>query len=399
MYWQNLEYSKKQINLVKIFSQIKLGDKMAKFKIMSVFGTRPEAIKMAPLVKLLEKDDYFDSKVLVTAQHRQMLDSVLEIFDIHPDFDLDIMKHGQTIGDITTRILNGVLEVIKNDFRPDLILVHGDTSTSFSAALAAFYEKVPVGHVEAGLRTGNIYSPFPEEMNRKLIGTLATYHFSPTTSNYQNLVKENINEKNIVITGNTVIDALHLVVDKNYDFSKKSDFDGIDLSKKILLMTCHRRENWGEPMSQIFRAVNRVADEYDDIQVVYPVHLNPDIVKKANEMLISKNIRLIKPLEYVEFANLIAKSHFVLTDSGGLQEEAPSIGKPVLVLRTETERPEAVKAGTVKVVGVDEQTVYKNIKQLLDDKNTYDSMANAVNPYGDGTASQKIIDFIKKIGK
>lgn len=369
---------------------------MAKFKIMSVFGTRPEAIKMAPLVKMLEKDEYFDSKVLVTAQHRQMLDSVLEIFEIHPDFDLDIMKHGQSITDITSRILYGVSDVIKNQFRPDLILVHGDTSTSFSAALAGFYEKVPIAHVEAGLRTGNIYSPYPEEMNRRLIGTIATYHFAPTKNNYDNLIRENIDEKHIVITGNTVIDALHSVIDKNYDFSGK-DFDGIDFTKKVILMTCHRRENWGKPMDDIFEAVNDIASEMDEIQTVYPVHLNPDIVQKANRILTSKNIKLIKPLEYVEFANLIDKSYFVITDSGGLQEEAPSLGKPVLVLRTETERPEAVDAGTVKVIGVKKRTVYNEIKKLIQDKALYSRMANAVNPYGDGRACEKIVGFIKML--
>lgn len=366
---------------------------MKKMKILSVFGTRPEAIKMAPLVKKLCENSNFESKVLVTGQHRQMLDSVLEIFDIKPDFDLDIMRHGQTIEDITSKVIYGTTDIIKNHFRPDLLLVHGDTSTSFAAALGAFYEKVPVGHVEAGLRTGNIYSPYPEEMNRKLIGSIATYHFSPTETNKSNLIKENINPENIITTGNTVIDALHSVVKEDFKF-ETDDLKDIDFSKKIILLTCHRRENWGKPMKYIFDAINKIAKENDDIQIIYPVHMNPDIVKLANEQLTSKNIKLIKPLEYVEFANLISKSYFIMTDSGGLQEEAPSLGKPVLVLRTETERPEAVNAGTVKVVGVDTDTIYKEATKLLKEEKSYKKMANAVNPYGDGKACERIINYI-----
>ena len=370
---------------------------MDKIKIISVFGTRPEAIKMAPLVKKMETNPNIISKVLVTGQHRQMLDSVLEIFDIKPDFDLNIMKHGQTIQDITSKVMYGVCDIINNNFRPDLLLVHGDTSTSFSSALGAFYEKIPVGHVEAGLRTGNIYSPYPEEMNRKLIGSLSTYHFAPTINNKTNLLKENISEKNIIITGNTVIDALHSVIDINYDFSKDENLKKVDFNKKIILLTCHRRENWGSPMENIFDAINKVASENKDIQIIYPVHMNPHIVKLANEKLTQSNIILIEPLEYVEFANLINKSHLILTDSGGLQEEAPSLGKPVLVLRTETERPEAVDAGTVKVIGVEYENVYKEITHILNDKKEYDKMSNAVNPYGDGKACDRIIDFIENL--
>lgn len=370
---------------------------MDKIKIISVFGTRPEAIKMAPLVKKMETNPNIISKVLVTGQHRQMLDSVLEIFNIKPDFDLNIMKHGQTIQDISSKVMYGVSDIIRNNFRPDLLLVHGDTSTSFSSALGAFYEKIPVGHVEAGLRTGNIYSPYPEEMNRKLIGSLSTYHFAPTINNKNNLLKENISEQNIVVTGNTVIDALHSVINTNYDFSKDDNLKKVDFNKKIILLTCHRRENWGRPMENIFDAINRVAGENKDIQIIYPVHMNPQIVKLANERLTQSNIVLIEPLEYVEFANLINKSYLILTDSGGLQEEAPSLGKPVLVLRTETERPEAVDAGTVKVIGVEYENVYKEISRILNDKKEYDKMSNAVNPYGDGKACDRIIDFIEKL--
>jgi UDP-N-acetylglucosamine 2-epimerase len=370
---------------------------MDKIKIISVFGTRPEAIKMAPLVKKMETNPNIISKVLVTGQHRQMLDSVLEIFNIKPDFDLNIMKHGQTIQDISSKVMYGVSDIIRNNFRPDLLLVHGDTSTSFSSALGAFYEKIPVGHVEAGLRTGNIYSPYPEEMNRKLIGSLSTYHFAPTINNKNNLLKENISEQNIVVTGNTVIDALHSVIDVKYDFSKDENLKKVDFNKKIILLTCHRRENWGRPMENIFDAINRVAGENKDIQIIYPVHMNPQIVKLANERLTQSNIVLIEPLEYVEFANLINKSYLILTDSGGLQEEAPSLGKPVLVLRTETERPEAVDAGTVKVIGVEYENVYKEISRILNDKKEYDKMSNAVNPYGDGKACDRIIDFIEKL--
>ena len=370
---------------------------MDKIKIISVFGTRPEAIKMAPLVKKMETNPNIISKVLVTGQHRQMLDSVLEIFDIKPDFDLNIMKHGQTIQDITSKVMYGVCDIIKNNFTPDLLLVHGDTSTSFSSALGAFYEKIPVGHVEAGLRTGNIYSPYPEEMNRKLIGSLSTYHFAPTTNNKNNLLKENISEKSIIVTGNTVIDALHSVIDINYDFSTDENLKKVDFNKKLILLTCHRRENWGKPMENIFDAINKVAEENQEIQIIYPVHMNPQIVKLANEKLTQSNIVLIEPLEYVEFANLINKSHLILTDSGGLQEEAPSLGKPVLVLRTETERPEAVEAGTVKGIGVEYENVYKEIDSILNNKNEYDKMSNAVNPYGDGKACDRIIEFIENL--
>lgn len=367
---------------------------MRKIKVCSVFGTRPEAIKMAPLVKELQSREELDAKVLVTAQHREMLDSVLELFDITPDFDLNIMKHGQTITDITTRVLHGVGEIFEQE-RPDLVLVHGDTTTTFAAALASFYQKIAVGHVEAGLRTGNIYSPYPEEMNRKLTGSLATYHFSPTVMNVENLLRENISKENIVITGNTVIDALLSVTDKPYRFDI-DELNEIDETKqKLLLLTCHRRENWGEPMKQIFEAINELTKKNPDVVVVFPMHKNPSIRELARTYFGSNSsVRLIEPLDYEPFANLMKKAHLILTDSGGIQEEAPALGKPVLVLRTETERPEAVKAGTVKIAGIEKEKIVQLADELLNSQKAYDEMAQAANPYGDGTASKQIADFI-----
>lgn len=367
---------------------------MRKIKVCSVFGTRPEAIKMAPLVKELQSREELDAKVLVTAQHREMLDSVLELFDITPDFDLNIMKHGQTITDITTRVLHGVGEIFEQE-KPDLVLVHGDTTTTFAAALASFYQKIAVGHVEAGLRTGNIYSPYPEEMNRKLTGSLATYHFSPTIMNVENLLRENISKENIVITGNTVIDALLSVTDKSYRFEIE-ELNEIDETKqRLILLTCHRRENWGEPMKQIFEAINELTSKHSDVVVVFPMHKNPSIRELARTYFGNNpSVRLIEPLDYEPFANLMKKSYLILTDSGGIQEEAPALGKPVLVLRTETERPEAVKAGTVRIAGIETERIVQLADELLSSQKSYDEMAHAANPYGDGTSSKQIADFI-----
>ncbi|WP_099190053.1 non-hydrolyzing UDP-N-acetylglucosamine 2-epimerase [Tepidibacter mesophilus] len=367
---------------------------MSKIKVMTVFGTRPEAIKMAPLVKKMDKNDNIDSIVCVTAQHREMLDSVLKIFDIKPKYDLNIMKHGQTITDVTNRVLKELESVIAND-RPDILLVHGDTTTTFSASLAAFYNKVPVGHVEAGLRSGNIYSPYPEEMNRKLTGMISSIHFAPTDGNKENLLKENINEDKICITGNTVIDALLSVIDEDYKFNNK-DIDDIDYdNNKVILLTCHRRENWGKPMEDIFKAIKRVVQDNENVEVIFPMHLNPKVRDCAKSIMGNMDkIHLIEPLDYEPFANLMNKVDIILTDSGGIQEEAPAIGKPVLVLRSETERPEAVEAGTARVVGVDEEEVYKSTNLLIRDENEYSKMSNAVNPYGDGKACDRIIDYL-----
>ncbi len=493
---------------------------MNKIKVLSVFGTRPEAIKMCPLVKLLEKDDRFESIVCVTAQHREMLDAVLEIFDVKPQYDLleifdvkpqydlNIMSHGQTIIDVANKVLTGVDKVIK-ECKPDIVLVHGDTSTTLNGALAAFYNQVPIGHVEAGLRTGDIYSPFPEEANRKLTGTITTLHFAPTESNKRNLEKENIT-KNVYITGNTVIDALLSVVDKNYKFQDdilnnidftnnkvvlltahrrenwgepmkdifaavrrleeeneevqiifpmhrnplirelaKSCFEGIEekihliepleyvdfanlMSKgntvidallsvvdknhkfqddtlnnidftnnKVVLLTAHRRENWGEPMKDIFASVRRLAEENEEVQIIFPMHRNPLIRELAKSSFegIEEKIHLIEPLEYVDFANLMSRCYLIMTDSGGIQEEAPALGKPVMVLRTETERPEAVEAGTVKLVGIDKETIFNIASKLVNDNEAYEKMAHAANPYGDGEACARILERIFDWGK
>ena len=369
---------------------------MEKIKVLSVFGTRPEAIKMCPLVKLLEKDERIDAKVCVTAQHREMLDSVLDIFDVKPDFDLNIMAHGQTIIDICNKVLTGVDKVLK-EFRPDIVLVHGDTSTTLNGALAAFYNKVPVGHVEAGLRTGDMYSPFPEEANRKLTGAIATLHFAPTESNEANLAKEGITE-NVFRTGNTVIDALLSVINKEHKFEdeelNKIDFE----NNKVILLTAHRRENWGEPMKNIFAAVREVAEQNDDVQIIFPMHKNPLIRDLARESFkgIEHKVALIEPLEYVDFANLMNKCYLIMTDSGGIQEEAPALGKPVVVLRTETERPEAVKAGTVRLAGVERNKIFEITNELIINDVEYHKMAHAVNPYGDGKACKRIVELIVK---
>lgn len=367
---------------------------MNKIKVLSVFGTRPEAIKMCPLVKLLEKDDRFESIVCVTAQHREMLDAVLEIFDVKPKYDLNIMSHGQTIIDVANKVLTGVDKVIK-ECNPDIVLVHGDTSTTLNGALAAFYNQVPIGHVEAGLRTGDIYSPFPEEANRKLTGAIATLHFAPTESNKRNLEKENIT-KNVYITGNTVIDALLSVIDKNHKFQDDT-LNNIDFTNnKVVLLTAHRRENWGEPMKDIFAAVRRLAEENEEVQIIFPMHRNPLIRELAKSSFegIEEKIHLIEPLEYVDFANLMSKCYLIMTDSGGIQEEAPALGKPVMVLRTETERPEAVEAGTVKLAGINKDTIFNIANELVNDKVAYEKMAHAANPYGDGEACARIVETI-----
>ena len=367
---------------------------MSKIKVLSVFGTRPEAIKMCPLVKVLEKDNRIESIVCATAQHREMLDTVLEIFDVKPQYDLNVMSHGQTIVDVSNKVLTGVDKVIK-ECNPDIVLVHGDTSTTLNGALAAFYNQKPIGHVEAGLRTGDIYSPFPEEANRKLTGAIATLHFSATESNKANLERENIN-KNIYITGNTVIDALLSVVDKNHKFDDKN-LNNIDFeNKKIVLLTAHRRENWGEPMKDIFAAVKELVTKNQDVNVIFPMHKNPLIRELANESFkgIEDKIHLIEPLEYVDFANLMAKCYLIMTDSGGIQEEAPALGKPVIVLRTETERPEAVKAGTVKLAGIKKADIFNIADELINDEEAYNKMAHAVNPYGDGKACPRIVEHI-----
>lgn len=365
---------------------------MKKIKVMTVFGTRPEAIKMAPLVKELEKNEKVESIVCVTAQHRQMLDQVLAIFDIKPDYDLDIMKDRQTLVSITTNVLQGLDEVLKKA-QPDIVLVHGDTSTTFVGALAAFYNQIPVGHVEAGLRTYDKYSPFPEEMNRCLTGRIADLHFSPTISNRNNLIKEAIDDKDIYITGNTVIDALKTTVSKDYKLC--DSMNDVDFSKRVILVTAHRRENLGEPLENICRALKRIVTDFENVELVYPVHLNPAVRETVNKYLADMDrVHLIDPIDVRDMHNAMDRSFMIMTDSGGLQEEAPSLGKPVLVLRNETERPEAVEAGTVKVAGVNEDVIYDMAKKLLTDENEYNSMAHAVNPYGDGEASRRTVEAI-----
>lgn len=367
---------------------------MNKIKVMTIFGTRPEAIKMAPLVKELEKDENIESIVCVTAQHRQMLDQVLRIFKIIPQYDLNIMQEKQTLAHITSRVLQGLIEII-NDCKPDIVLVHGDTTTTFSGALAGFYTKTKVGHVEAGLRTYDKYSPYPEEMNRRLTGNLADIHFCPTESNKKNLLKENIKEDSIYITGNTVIDALRTTVSSTYEFANETLKD-IDFNKKVVVVTAHRRENLGEPLENICNAVKEIATSHKDVEVVYPVHLNPLVSETANKILGQvENVHLIQPLNVQELHNLMDRSYMIMTDSGGLQEEAPALGKPVLVLRKETERPEAVEAGTVRMAGIEKDNIVKMANELLDDPNEYEKMNKAVNPYGDGKASQRIVQAIK----
>lgn len=368
---------------------------MKKIKVLSVFGTRPEAIKMAPLVKLLEQDQRFESIVCVTAQHREMLDSVLDIFNIEPQYDLDIMKHGQTIVDISNKVLNGVDKVIK-ECKPNIVLVHGDTSTTLNSALAAFYNKVPVGHVEAGLRSNDIYSPFPEEINRKLTASIATIHFAPTQNNKINLITEGIKEEKIYVVGNTVIDALISVINENFIF-ENNILNGIDfINKNVILLTAHRRENWGRPMEDIFDSIVKLVKNNSDVEVIFPMHKNPSIRELAHKHFdeLRKKVHLIEPLEYVEFANLMSKVYLIMTDSGGIQEEAPALGKPVIVLRTETERPEAVEAGTVKIAGTNKEKIYSIANNLINDNMLYEKMAQAINPYGNGESCGKIIDIL-----
>lgn len=365
-------------------------------KVLAVFGTRPEAIKMAPLVKEMEKHrDEFDCKVAVTAQHREMLDQVLALFEIVPDYDLDIMQHGQNLFDITGRVLHGMQKVLQEE-KPDLVLVHGDTTTTFVAALASFYLQIPLGHVEAGLRTRNKFSPFPEETNRHLTGVLADLNFAPTVAAKQNLLFEGVRPETIFVTGNTVIDALLATVRSGYRFNdpvlEEIDYD----NHRVLLVTTHRRENLGEPMREIYLALREVTESYSDVEVVFPVHKNPVVRRVVNEELGRlEKVHLIEPMDYQPFVNLIGRSYLVLSDSGGLQEEAPSLGKPVLVLRDTTERPEAVEAGTVRLIGTGREAVLSETKRLLDDKNFYHKMAHAVNPYGDGSASKRIVQAIR----
>ena len=366
---------------------------MSKLRIMSVFGTRPEAIKMAPLVKELAARPEIESLCCVTAQHREMLDSVLEVFSITPDWDLNIMTPRQTLSTITSKCLTGMDEAI-DVLQPDMILVHGDTSTTFAGALSAFYHKVPVGHVEAGLRTYDKYSPYPEEMNRKLVSAIADLFFCPTEANRQNLLREGISD-GLFVTGNTVIDALKTTVNKDYRFTTKLLNELPYDSKKIVLVTCHRRENYGAPMANIMTALRRVADAFPEAELVYPVHLSPVVREAAGKYLSGHpRIHLIEPLDVEEMHNLMARCYLVLTDSGGLQEEAPALGKPVLVLRRETERPEAVAAGTVRLAGTEEETVFRLASELLKDESAYRAMAHAVNPYGDGHACRRIVDAI-----
>ena len=363
---------------------------MEKIKVMSVFGTRPETIKMAPLVKELARREEFDSLVCVTAQHRQMLDQVLEAFSITPDYDLDIMKPGQTLSDITARVLQGLEKVIQQ-VKPDMVLVHGDTTTTFAGALAAYYSQTAVGHVEAGLRTYDKYSPFPEEMNRQFVGCVADLHFSPTEGARENLLREGKKPETIVVTGNTAIDALKTTVRQDYSDEILEWAKG----SRLIVLTAHRRENLGEPMHRMFRAIRRVVEEFPDVKVVYPVHLNPLVQKAAEEELGGcGRVRLINPLEVIEFHNLLARSYLILTDSGGIQEEAPSLGKPVIVLRDTTERPEGISAGTLKLAGTDEETIHSLVRELLVDQAEYSRMSHASNPYGDGEASGRIADAI-----
>ena len=374
-------------------------------KVLLVFGTRPEAIKMAPLVKVLEAEELLELKVCVTAQHREMLDQVLEIFDIDPDYDLNLMKAGQDLYDITANVLLGMKDVLI-DFQPDIVLVHGDTTTTSATSMAAFYQKIKVGHVEAGLRTHDIYSPWPEEANRQITGVLSTYHFAPTTNSQDNLLRENKNSEDVIVTGNTVIDALFLALDKieNSKALKEKIIVTInsqyqmDENRKIVLVTGHRRENFGQGFINICEALKTLALNNPDIDIVYPVHLNPNVQKPVKEILSDvSNVNLIDPLQYEQFIYLMSQSYFIITDSGGVQEEAPSLGKPVLVMRDTTERPEALEAGTVKLVGTDKQVIIKEAQRLLDNDEAYEKMSKAHNPYGDGKASERIVDFIKGV--
>lgn len=364
-------------------------------KVLVVFGTRPEAIKMAPLVQMLQRDKELKCRVAVTAQHREMLDQVLRLFDIRPDHDLDIMQAGQTLFDITGRALAGLQPVLEYE-KPDLVLVHGDTTTTFVAALTAYYQQIPVGHVEAGLRTGNRYSPFPEEMNRRLAGALAQWHFAPTAGARGNLLREGVDPEHIFVTGNTVIDALLATVRQDYRFGEPL-LDSMDFERhRVLLVTTHRRENLGDPMREIYLALRDVLEKHHDVRVIFPVHKNPAVRRVVEEVLgDSERVHLLEPVDYEPFVNLMSRCHLVLTDSGGMQEEAPSLGKPVLVLRGTTERPEAVEAGTVRLVGTGRAAVREETDRLLADRSHYRSMAEAVNPYGDGRACSRILQAVK----
>ena len=361
-------------------------------RVMSVFGTRPEAIKMAPLVKMLAEDSQIESLLCVTAQHREMLDQVLKLFDIVPDHDLNLMREGQDLYSITTGVLEGMKEILDKE-QPDMVLVHGDTTTTFAAALAAFYRRIPVGHVEAGLRTRNKYSPYPEEMNRSLAGRICELHFAPTDTARENLLAESTASFKIWVTGNTVIDALLDTIKPEYKFGE--ELSQIDFSRRIVLVTTHRRENWGNSMRNIYEALLDIVNEFPDVEVVFPVHKNPVVREVAEEMLQGRErFHLIEPLDYEPFAHLMNCCYMVMTDSGGLQEEAPSLGKPVLVLRDTTERPEAVEAGTVKLVGTNRDKIYQEAKRLLTDSREYEQMARAINPYGDGKAARRIAKIV-----
>ena len=362
---------------------------------MTVFGTRPEAIKMCPLVLEMQKHkDCIETIVAVTAQHREMLDQVLHLFKLTPDYDLNIMTSGQTLYDVTGRVLTGLRDVIA-EAKPDLVLVHGDTTTTFAGALAAFYAQVAVGHVEAGLRTGNKYSPYPEEMNRKLTGSLADYHFAPTSTSRQNLLKENVNPEQVYVTGNTVIDALATTIQKDFKFEDEVINKALASGKRLILMTTHRRENLGEPLRHVYKALKKVLELHPDVAVLFPVHKNPKVREIVDQELgKAERVYLTEPMDYEPFANLMARADLILTDSGGIQEEAPALGKPVLVLRDTTERPEAVTAGTVEMVGTGYAEVLAAANRLLDDESYYKQMAEAVNPYGDGKACQRIVSFI-----
>lgn len=370
-------------------------------KILTVFGTRPEAIKMAPLVHALANDERFDARCCVTAQHREMLDQVLELFEIQPDYDLNLMRTGQSLNDVTARILLE-LKPILQEFKPDIVLVHGDTATTFAASLAAYYEQIEVGHIEAGLRTGNIYSPWPEEANRKLTGTLTKYHFAPTENSKENLLIESCVEESIFVTGNTVIDALLMAKnkidsDEALQYRLKSQFPLFDKDKKLILVTGHRRESFGEGFERICESLVTIANENQEVEIVYPVHLNPNVREPVNRLLAAvDNVHLIEPLQYLPFIYLMSQSDIILTDSGGIQEEAPSLGKPVLVMRDTTERPEAVTAGTVKLVGTEREKIVKEVSKLLHCKKSYDAMSFAHNPYGDGAACKRILNILAK---
>ncbi|MFH4534578.1 UDP-N-acetylglucosamine 2-epimerase (non-hydrolyzing) [Vibrio diabolicus] len=374
---------------------------MTKKKILTVFGTRPEAIKMAPLVHALAADDRFEAKCCVTAQHREMLDQVLDLFEITPDYDLNLMRAGQTLNDVTARIVQELKPVLQ-EFQPDVVLVHGDTATTFAASLAAYYEQIEVGHVEAGLRTGNIYSPWPEEANRRLTGVLTKYHFAPTETSKENLLRENFSPEDIFVTGNTVIDALLMVKDKidtNQDLNATlaAQFPFLDESKKLILVTGHRRESFGGGFERICEALAQTAKQHPNVQILYPMHLNPNVREPVNRILGKvDNVLLIEPQQYLPFIYLMDRANIILTDSGGIQEEAPSLGKPVLVMRDTTERPEAVSAGTVKLVGTDIDTITSSLNELLTDECSYRKMSVAHNPYGDGTSSEKILNALSE---